>query len=150
MNYTQNYHLPQWVETDRILRTDFNDMTSAIDAALDGLREDVDGNTASLARRGNCAVYLTSYTGTGTYGEDHPNVLTFPAAPVMVMVMTGGSLGVTTCNSGGLANLRPGNSFSCTVTWSEDGRTLSWYGSNNAPQMNSSGTVYQVAALVEI
>ena len=31
MNYTTNYHLPQWVETDRILRTDFNDMASAID-----------------------------------------------------------------------------------------------------------------------
>ena len=25
MNYTQHYQLPQWVETDRILRTDFND-----------------------------------------------------------------------------------------------------------------------------
>ena len=26
MNYTENYHLPQWVETDRIMRTDFNQM----------------------------------------------------------------------------------------------------------------------------
>ena len=26
MNYTENYHLPQWEETDRIMRTDFNQM----------------------------------------------------------------------------------------------------------------------------
>ena len=24
MNYTERYHLPQWEETDRIMRTDFN------------------------------------------------------------------------------------------------------------------------------
>ena len=29
MNYTTNYHLPQWVETDRILMDDFNDMTAS-------------------------------------------------------------------------------------------------------------------------
>ena len=37
MDYTQNYQLPTWVETDRILRTDFNDMTDKLDAALAGL-----------------------------------------------------------------------------------------------------------------
>ena len=26
MNYTENFHLPQWDETDRIMRTDFNQM----------------------------------------------------------------------------------------------------------------------------
>ena len=34
MNYTENYQLPQWEETDRVLRTDFNDSNSKIDAAL--------------------------------------------------------------------------------------------------------------------
>lgn len=34
MNYTENYQLPQWVEDDRILRTDFNQMCSKIDVAL--------------------------------------------------------------------------------------------------------------------
>ena len=28
MNYTEKYHLPQWEETDRIMRTDFNQMRS--------------------------------------------------------------------------------------------------------------------------
>ena len=34
MTYTQHYQLPQWVETDRILMEDFNDMTEKIDAAI--------------------------------------------------------------------------------------------------------------------
>ena len=35
MNYTENYHLPQWDETDRIMRVDFNRMCADIDEGLD-------------------------------------------------------------------------------------------------------------------
>ena len=48
MDYTANYQLPQWVETDRILRTDFNSMTSAIDAALADVRA---GRTGPVPRQ---------------------------------------------------------------------------------------------------
>lgn len=34
MNYTQNYHLPQWVREDRIMMEDFNAMNSSIEAGL--------------------------------------------------------------------------------------------------------------------
>ena len=34
MNYTPNYQLPQWVESDRVLMSDFNSANSKIDAAL--------------------------------------------------------------------------------------------------------------------
>ena len=34
MNYTTNYHLPQWVETDRIMMEDFNDAMSDIDQGI--------------------------------------------------------------------------------------------------------------------
>ena len=34
MNYTTNYHLPQWVESDRILMEDFNDAMSGIDGGI--------------------------------------------------------------------------------------------------------------------
>ena len=34
MDYTQNLNLPQWEADDRIMRTDFNDMTATLDAAL--------------------------------------------------------------------------------------------------------------------
>ena len=34
MNYTTNYHLPQWVESDRILMEDFNGAMSDIDGGI--------------------------------------------------------------------------------------------------------------------
>ena len=34
MNYTTNYHLPQWVESDRILMEDFNQMCEDIETGL--------------------------------------------------------------------------------------------------------------------
>ena len=34
MNYTTNYHLPPWVETDRILMEDFNEAMSGIDGGI--------------------------------------------------------------------------------------------------------------------
>lgn len=36
MNYTENYHLPQWEETDRVMRTDFNQMCADIESGLLG------------------------------------------------------------------------------------------------------------------
>ena len=33
MKYTTNYHLPQWVESDRILMEDFNQAMETLDAA---------------------------------------------------------------------------------------------------------------------
>ena len=36
MNYTENYHLPQWDEHDRIMRSDFNQMCADIEAGLAG------------------------------------------------------------------------------------------------------------------
>ncbi len=35
MNYTTNYHLPQWVAEDRILMEDFNEAMESIEAGLD-------------------------------------------------------------------------------------------------------------------
>ena len=39
MNYTEKYHLPQWEETDRIMRTDFNQMCADMETGLAGNRE---------------------------------------------------------------------------------------------------------------
>ena len=35
MNYTDKYHLPQWEETDRIMRADFNQMCADMEAGLE-------------------------------------------------------------------------------------------------------------------
>ena len=34
MNYTTNYHLPQWVEEDRIMMTDFNEAMERIEEGM--------------------------------------------------------------------------------------------------------------------
>ena len=34
MNYTEKYHLPQWEETDRVMRADFNQMCADMEAGL--------------------------------------------------------------------------------------------------------------------
>lgn len=39
MNYTENYHLPQWEETDRIMRVDFNEAMSNLDSGLTACRD---------------------------------------------------------------------------------------------------------------
>lgn len=49
MNYTTNYHLPQWVESDRILMEDFNGAMTNIDQGL--------GN----ARRATNSIKTTAY-----------------------------------------------------------------------------------------
>ena len=37
MNYTQNYQLPQWESSDRILMDDFNDAMEKIEGGLSDL-----------------------------------------------------------------------------------------------------------------
>ena len=54
MNYTENYHLPQWVKSDRILMEDFNQAMEKIDAGLGAVR------TASAEK----PYVIGSYTGT--------------------------------------------------------------------------------------
>ena len=47
MNYTERYHLPQWEETDRIMRTDFNQMCVDMEAGLSKTASDAAAETAS-------------------------------------------------------------------------------------------------------
>ena len=86
MDYTTNYQLPVWAETDRILRTDFNDMTEKIEEAFsshDTTLETIQTNAAAtscvLTQKGNCKTFLTSYVGTGNARAPGPSPS--PAGP---------------------------------------------------------------------
>ena len=148
MNYTQNYQLPQWVETDRILMDDFNDMTSALEEALSGIREDVDTNTAGLGNLLNGRVYMTAYTGTGTSGASNPVTLTLPGKPLMMFVTAGEHLMVYAGGANrGRVWYSGGGGGTVTTNW--NGSQFSWYGSGGDQQMNSSGRVFSVMALYE-
>ena len=57
MNYTEKYHLPQWEESDRVMRADFNQMCAVIDEGL--------ARAQSVADSANTAYATGTYTGNG-------------------------------------------------------------------------------------
>ena len=42
MEYTTNYHLPQWVESDRIMMGDFNEAMSNLEGGITTAQEAAD------------------------------------------------------------------------------------------------------------
>ena len=83
MNYTTNYHLPQWVESDRILMEDFNQAMETLDGGIAAAKATADTakNTADSAESKADAAQATAnnaycpqnqpfvvgtYVGTGT------------------------------------------------------------------------------------
>ena len=57
MKYTENYRLPLWEESDRVMRTDFNQMCADIDAGL--------ARAQTVADSADTAYATGSYTGNG-------------------------------------------------------------------------------------
>ena len=149
-NYTEHYQLHQWEPEDSFLRTDFNEDHEKIDTALNGLAEQNAALNDLVSQCGNCRVYTTSYTGTGTYGESNPCVLTLPFKPVLMMVIGNNTSGFTTCDSPAFITMKGREGYSCYTTWSEDGKTVTWYNSSSVnAQMNYGNQLYQVAILGE-
>ncbi|MCI8657455.1 MAG: hypothetical protein HFF72_08460 [Oscillospiraceae bacterium] len=60
MNYTEKYHLPQWEETDRIMRTDFNDAMARIEVGLSDTVE----RDAEIEAKAEAAAVLPYAAGT--------------------------------------------------------------------------------------
>lgn len=108
-----------------------------------------------------CLVETGSYTGTGTYGNDNKNTLTFGGVPKMLVVSAGASrayssrtntlmiilygmtgLVMTSMDDSGTNNMT-------MVNISQSGSNISWYGSDTAEgQLNKSGTTYYYVALL--
>lgn len=114
-----------------------------------------------LGRLGDKArVQVLSYVGTGTYGENNPNSLTFDFAPKVVMFLRYYKSGIT--QSGALGSYGSDSRVitpeSLTTTYaryngfgdksysyakkSKDGKTIFWYNDNSYHQGNDSGYIY--------
>lgn len=111
-------------------------------------------HTGNLAANGVVRIETGSYVGTGTYGEDNPNSLTFGFEPKMVLFTTSGGLtpGDGYWDDGGIWT--EGASRMLVGSWKNafftcDGNTLSWYTDteNAACQFNASGTTYYYLAI---
>lgn len=93
-------------------------------------------------------VQVVSYVGTGTYGADNPNSLTFNFVPKIVMIRCDGDTNIFDAIYGMrqvVTDLSTG--YYVTVKWSK--KTLSWY-SDDGPrqQMNDPGDKYYAIAII--
>lgn len=93
-------------------------------------------------------VQVVSYVGTGTYGADNPNSLTFNFVPKIVMIRCDGDTNFFDAIYGMrqvVTDLSTG--YYVTVKWSK--KTLSWY-SDDGPrqQMNDPGDKYYAIAII--
>ena len=153
MEKTANYKLNQWELTDRVKMEDFNADNQRVEAALTSQSAMLAEHAAQLAKRGNCRIVWGSYTGSGTFGADNPNTLSFEAKPLLLAIMPSTNSG---SSAHGFLAVR-GSTFTYThpeyfnsinqVTWTNRG--AAWYCAANADyQFNSGGMVFYYVALL--
>lgn len=91
MEYTSKYHLPQWVESDRIMMEDFNQMCRDVEAGLESVKSEsgtVVNSLMELIGSGgqNARITWGSYVGDGTFGDGVETRLEFDIHPVVVFI----------------------------------------------------------------
>ena len=164
-NQTTNYQLNQWEPTDQVLRTDFNADNTKLDAALTVLAKDVNekasqavldtltqtvaGHTALLAQKGNCQVYTTAYTGTGTVSR----TFSFPKQPLLVIIGGPSIYLVAVRGITALLSTENGESNNLTGTWSGTALTVAYngnWGGGDRRACNASGSSYRIVALLDM
>ena len=139
MNYTENYQLPQWVETDRVLMEDFNDNNEKIDAALAEMAQ-------AAAGAGNCRIVYGSYQGTGEYGPSHPTTLTFTGKPLAILVSGMYQFFSVRGTTSAVAYYSSNQEAMESLTWGEN--SVSWVSASAGQQLNENNTSYYYIALL--
>lgn len=108
--------------------------------------------------------YDGTYTGTGQYGSSHRNTLSFTTPPSLIVIAQGSA---STCTlrqgiTSAIVEYIGGGTtahYSLVVAWSNNGKTVEWYSSQNATQqLNEYNSTYhyvaigtgQVAATVDV
>ena len=112
-------------------------------------------STAQSTADSKCKIMSGSYVGTGTYGKDNKNSLTFDKPPKMLIVASPANTEYNNVRSydlllyiSGFNGLAPSSFTNKTdgfylVTISGSGNTVSWYSSGSAEyQLNVSGATY--------
>ena len=160
MEYTTNYHLPQWVETDRIQMEDFNNAMANIESGLSGkadesavtqMEETFGGNLEKLnALVGSggktCRIAYGSYVGTGAYGT--PKVFTFDFKPLVMFVARTTNEQTSTgffCVVRGMAISTFNFSYCGNLAWTDNG--VSIYSSSSADNQWNGAREYCYVAI---
>lgn len=149
MEYTTNYHLPQWVESDRIMMGDFNDAMSGIDGgineaksaadaaqtAADTAQETADSAQATADAAQAAAAKLPYAAGhyTGTNAE---MTITLGFRPSFVIISGATTVYPTGVGSLGSRNIfTGGNVLSECITFTDTGFILHALEDNVYPQL---------------
>lgn len=154
MNYTNNYHLPQWVETDRIMMEDFNQMCSDIDEGIKTAQDTADtaeskadaaqssaNAVADAYTPGNQPYVVGSYTGTGA---DMTITLGFRPKFLILSGMESSSATNSTLAWDRYFGLCDGSIMPLRVTFTDTGFTVFARGNSyqNYPDFTDSGRTY--------
>ena len=125
MTHTTNYQLNQWAKADRIMMDDFNADNQKIDAAIKA-------NADAIPK-----IATGSYVGTGSYGANNPNTLTFDFTPKLVLLYCNSmySRGIVALVRGEAKYVSRFGSQNCTtlhLSWTDN--SVSWYSDDGANQ----------------
>ena len=112
-------------------------------------RQEADSSMqAILAKKGNCRIYFTSYTGSGTKTHSH----TFPSPPIAVLI-SGPSFQLITLRGNTSAySMEGGNPWWLVLTWSDSTVTIAYtdtLGGGDSKAGNEKGLVYSLLALMD-
>ena len=167
MDYTTNYHLPQWVESDRIMMEDFNEAMAAIDGGIKAAQNTADGSAAAAenaqatadraegkadaARTVADTITSKAYTPDnkpfviGTYtGNGDTQTIDLGFRPTALIVGYGGII-MTNFNS--LITCGSVKPYEGALDFTDNGFTVTAAGDGRTIQLNGSGYVYDYIAL---
>ena len=134
MEYTTNYHLPQWVESDRIMMGDFNEAMSNLEGGITTAQGTADNAqaTADAAQNAADTIAENAYSPTnkpyvvGSYiGTGQQMTITLGFRPSF-LIINGGVI-TSSLNSDELATWQiatNGNTLPECVTFTDTGFTL--------------------------
>ena len=120
MNYTQNYHLPQWEKTDRIVMEDFNSAMASLETGVAGAQ-----STADTALGKANAAYAP---------DQKPYVVGFrPSFLIISGAVENYPATVETHAASGIQTA--GNVLKRAVTFTDSGFTINKYPSTEYPRL---------------
>ncbi len=146
MDYTTNYHLPQWVKEDRIMMDDFNRMSANLEEGLTKAQGTADSaqETAETARQEAAEMpYVVGlYIGTGSTEWNEINLGFPPRFVIITQQQTTDSYNNTSNRTLVLSATNPTSAWKLT----ENGFAVSGYNQYVYPWINSKNGEYTYIA----
>ena len=121
MNYTTNYHLPQWVKDDRIMMEDFNQMCASLENGLTNAQDAADAAQQTADAAAILPYAIGTYTGTGA---DLSIDVGFRPRFLIISGITDGASSLDIGEFGRHCVITAGNSVSHRVQFTKKGFTV--------------------------